>query len=414
MSVFSLFNSQKDEVSLLFDIGSGSLAGAIVAFSKDKPPEILYSCRTRIVTKSSMVDSVILRRGLLAALKIITADLLQQGLATASSHSKKNLIEINSAHYILSSPWILSATKTIAFEQNTEFVIDKDLIKALLDEKAFEFAAEYDIGSSEQENASDSDIAIAEKSILSILINGKTTSAPYGKRARTLEILAHFSLTSQELVDDITAVVDSYFHIKNSHIHSSSLLKYSTLRDVYHQDRNFLLVDIHEELTDISVVKNGVLVELSSFPLGLHTIHRRIADDLGTTEEVAASNIRIFLNEKSEQKAGDAMKKMLNKIKAEWKKLFQHSLTPTHGQITTVPDKIFLMAGNSMQNFFVDFLKEEKFDPTVLNNGVFTVTPVLIDAYGPYCKYPKGTPQDTQLSIHGIAIDKIIQTESFF
>lgn len=399
MSFFS-FTSRNEEISLIFDIGSGTLGCAIVKFNKGKSPQILYTYREPIVSKRN-IDSEGLTQAMIKTLNSVCDVVLRDGFAHLPN-PKNSIKRINKVHYVFSSPWVLSQTKVITVEKETEVLVTRELIESIIKDEEKGFERMYSEGN--YSDTFDFDVDIIERNVVQVNLNGYTTHNPFGKYAHKIEVPFFLSVISRKVVGKIDDVVRKHFSPHGHKAHSCILLSCITLRDMFHAEDDFMFVDIHGELTDIGIVKNGVLVQAASFPLGINTIVRKVSKELSTTPQVAESQIRIFLEGKTDDKISVIMKGVLNKIRREWVALFHEALDDlnAHG---VIPHKIFLIVGSGMERFFADFIQEEKFSLGMVQD-TFEVTPLDGEIFTQYGSYTKRADRDPFLGMHAIALNK--------
>ncbi len=402
MSFFSFLKTDKEEISIVFDVGSGTLGGALVRFRPHLAPEILFTYREPIISRKN-IDSESLTNAMLKTLENVSSAIIHDGLVhqTSIKHGSR---KIHNIYYVFSSPWVLSQTKIIDIKKDHEILITKDLIDSTVKEEEKTFRKTYADG---KDTEDPEDLKIIEKSVVGISLNGYRTEDPYQKKAHNVRIPFFISVTSEKLIEKMNAVVYKSVHFKTSLAYSCMLLSYLTLRDIYHEESDFMLVDIHGELTDLAIVKDGVLIQTASYPLGVNTILRDVSDKLKTAPQISESYIKIFLDGKADNKLSVTMKEVLGNTKRQWSEHFHKSVENLHKEIS-LPQTIFLIVSNGMEKFFADFLREEKFDSLTITNGSFKVIPLEMDNFSNFQTSSKDIARDSFLSIHSIALNKLI------
>ena len=131
--------NENEKLSLVFDIGNGSVAGSIVSFNKI--PKALFTKRIAL----SFSDKP---KGDELSIKII--DSLNKIL---DDFTKKEFVKniyknqkIENVFCIISSPWFISKSKTIEIKNDKEFFITDNFLKDILikEETNFEKEAKKD------------------------------------------------------------------------------------------------------------------------------------------------------------------------------------------------------------------------------------------------------------------------------
>lgn len=114
-----------------------------------------------------------------------------------------------------------------------------------------------------------------------------------------------------------------------------------TLRDINPTINDYLFLDISGEITEIAIIKNGVLFDSISFPFGKNSIVRKLSEDLGTNKEEAISRASLYKSNDSIKIANSKISKIIENLMKEWHKLFDISIKQLLSNIA-LPQGIFL------------------------------------------------------------------------
>lgn len=193
---------------------------------------------------------------------------------------------IAEVHFVLSSPWIVSQAKAISIEHDKDTTMSMDSVKSVLAEERKKISMEEKM-----------DAVTIEEKIFNIKLNGYPVSDWEGRSARTLEMSYAISVGSRAFVDRLHDISEHAAQCKNVAFHSSLLLNYVYLSDLDARHSSFALINVHGELTDVAVVKNGSCAFFGSFPVGNDTIIRRIARDLSLDRKSADSLLSLYLGD---------------------------------------------------------------------------------------------------------------------
>src|SRR3989338_10999828 len=105
MGIFS-GSKEKDELVLVFNIGSSSVGGALFHAQKSGIPRIIFSIREPVVIEQNVdIDRFLFLT--LQALDIVVSKIYKAGMGAP-----------HSVFCVLSSPWYASQTRIINFEKN--------------------------------------------------------------------------------------------------------------------------------------------------------------------------------------------------------------------------------------------------------------------------------------------------------
>ncbi|MBY0376483.1 hypothetical protein K2P96_00730, partial [Patescibacteria group bacterium] len=123
MSVFSgLFSKskKKEEIVMVFDVGSSSVGGALFKVQESGVPRIILSLREPIVLEAELNEDRFLAQTA-KALEILAGKIATKGIGAPKK-----------IFCVLSSPWYASQTRTISMQKNTPFVFNNKLADSLI------------------------------------------------------------------------------------------------------------------------------------------------------------------------------------------------------------------------------------------------------------------------------------------
>ena len=126
---------------------------------------------------------------------------------------------------------------------------------------------------------------------------------------------------------------------------------FTTVRDVYKQQENFLLVDIGGEVTDIFMTKKNILRESISFPLGRNFLTRGVAFELGCSLNEANSLISLYKDGHAEKSVTKKLALIIKKLQTKWLEKFQESLANLSHDIS-IPSTIYIAIDKDLADFF--------------------------------------------------------------
>ena len=134
MSIFG-GTKHKEELALVFDIGSSSVGGALFIMQKNNVPQIIFSIREPIVLEKEISFDRFLNLA------------MQSLLMVASKISTQGLGAPKKIFCVLSSPWYASQTRAIVLKKNAPFIFNSKLADSLIEKeiKLFEDECEKKI-----------------------------------------------------------------------------------------------------------------------------------------------------------------------------------------------------------------------------------------------------------------------------
>ena len=154
-----------------------------------------------------------------------------------------------------------------------------------------------------------------EKNIIQTLLNGYNVNKPYGKETNRIDITLFMSMISDEIRRKVRDIIEKIFNTDNILYNSFALASFSVTRDVFSAEKDFLLMDISGEVSDIMLIRDDVIVKTSTFPLGSNFLIRKTAEALNIIPEEAHSLIRLFFEQKGLNTEHQDIRKALIAIK---------------------------------------------------------------------------------------------------
>lgn len=389
----------KKEINLIIDIGSGSVGVAVVSVCSDPNivPEILYTNRKEIKYYGGLNS----RRFLFSMINAFEEALtdLQKNFISIS----KNIINIKETHCFFSSLWHISQTRVLTNENGKDTKIIKSLINRIVEKesKIFETSTlKGDIDISAE------DIQIIEKKIMQIKLNGYETSEPYSKMAKTLEINFFISAVSKKVIKILEESFFRFFNNKIIQYHTFINTAFVTLRDINPTINDYLFLDISGEITEIAIIKNGVLFDSISFPFGKNSIVRKLSEALGTNKEEAISRASLYKSNDSIKIANSKISKIIENLMKEWHKLFDISIKQLLSNIA-LPQGVFFMSDDDVSQLVGDFIKLYKFDNIDTFEKLVNVKFINNEIFEEYVKYNNQGEKDQFLSLETIFLKKM-------
>jgi cell division ATPase FtsA len=324
-------------VSLVIDIQSDLIQGALVSFQKNVHAKKLYATSVSVPRKLHVTGEYITKM-MLRGVGEITKDII----LNAKSITKE---PIHSIHYVLSSPWAISQSKTVKIQYDKDTEISESMVEDIIEENRRTLVDKYE-----------EDMILVEEKIFSVELNGYSVTEYNHKKAKTLEISFAFTLSSEKLIKKIQAAVSDIIDIKREHYHSAILLQYVSSRAHSTHNEEYILVHVHGELTDIVVIKKGFTSHTASFPFGVSTLVRKMASSFKNTLVTANSTLALYTDNKLDDTHRTRVEKTLINVMKGWYVEYDKALEQMSKEII-LPRKVYIASGCDHCNIFKDTLK---------------------------------------------------------
>lgn len=369
----------KLQCSLVFYIGNGVVKGAIVSHESSKPQ--IRTIRVRELPHYQERDREHLEKRILFEFGELAHEIKTEDILALKGTGFKFV----DATVILSSPWYISETSIIKMKEQKPFNITQQLIDGALGNIVKAYRDSHRM-----------DIAVLEQKMIKILLNGYPTNDPIKKKVTSLDLNIFTSFARKSSIESINQIIDQYFHVKATNIHSQSLAAFSVIGSLWRDLNQYIITDITSQLTELVSVRKGILSEAASIPKGKQFLVKSISDDLGVSTEVAESLLKMksagHIEENLAKKVGAA----LQKAQREWLKDFSDALRVMSAS-SSLPNTFILFAPKDVTGIFSQFIQAEEYQQFSFAEGKFEVKDVSVADLLPYCTISPGTNQDLSI-----------------
>ena len=306
----------------IIDIGSGSIGLALVVLEKDKVPTLKFSLRREMRFQNTLAPEMLLSQ----TLKILSSIIIDM---------QKKLPDAPSGVFCFLSPHLIaSQTRTIKINFTEPTAIDESVINNVVGKEIEKFKTE----------------ALIEQKIMSVKLNGYEVSN-LNKIAAEAEISVFFTLTSEKILDNIKDTISASFHNRQIEFHSFPFAYFSVLRDIFKIDSDFVCMDIGSEITDISLIKGGILERSTSFPFGKNEITRSLIDKTSVDRSLAGSMIKNYTEGIVEQGIRSELGKEISTAGSRWLDAAKSAIRQISAE-GKLPGKFFILADKDVSSVF--------------------------------------------------------------
>ncbi len=384
-------SKDKKELALVFDLGSSSVGGALFEIQKHGIPKIVLSIREPIILE----DKIDINQFLSLAIKSLEIVAKRICMAGVGKPSK--------IFCTLSSPWYASQTRVIKLEKNAPFLFTSKLADSLIQKEISLFEEENLAKFSRDDNK----IQLIEFKNMKTTLNGYVTPDPLNKKTKKLEMTVFISMSIDKILRKIEETISKHFHPDNIKFSSFVIASFTVARDIFVGQNNFLLVDIAGEVTDISMIKNDILINSISYPLGYNFIVRGVAESLNCTLSEAESFISLYKDEHATESIEKKLEPIVNKLKAQWLGRFQESLINLSDNIS-VPATIFITVDQGLTGFFSKIIKNDQFNKYTLTEPEFRIIFLDVKTLNGITAFKDNVNRDLFLVIESIYLNRFI------
>jgi hypothetical protein len=357
-SFFGSKDSRSARTALVFNIGGGSVSGALVRYGAHAVPEILLALREEYLFLED------LRFDQFVASMIQALD---QVVARIETESRKIVHHgaVRDVVIFYASPWYVAETRSIHDVTEKPFAISQAYLDGLVQEAVKQFYLSH------KSDTRYDDLVIVEKSLIQVCLNGYVTQKPLQKWAREVDTALFLSGMSKDLHGRVVKILDRLYPHAQRHAYAMNHVLSATIRNLYADAPNFMVFSVGGEVTDLSVVRNNILRGTISLPFGEHTLIRKVSQNLRTIP----AEVRTLLSVKSVPETGEKpdnnipstqdartrassskIQTAVTNLSEEWNTMFEKALSHL-GKEGPLPARLFMVTETTVGSWFSEFLK---------------------------------------------------------
>jgi len=374
-----LWNNKKAKLSLICDIGSATVSLAVVDVTTVKPI-VLFTTMLPI-----KIEDVYNSKKLESNLFSYFEEALKN-VSSAFRSEMKTLSEkqIREAVLIFSSPWYIAKTRTISIKKENSFFLDTHTVEDLINAEEKKFGHEAISGT--YESIGNRDVRMIERELVRVKLNGYETTNPYLKRVRSAELSIYMSLVPHAILKTITDLLADKMHVGNIKAFTFPLVSFGTIRKLFPKEVNYFLVDVAGEMTDVTCVREQIIIGSSPFPTGRNALIRDVAKKMNVSSEIALSHLTMYANDVLEDGVKKELQYVLDIFFADWKRQYMKiikSLDP----VISIGGKVFLSVDCDVSGLFLKNLNNVSAVST--NDVLFLSNELLANeiSYGKHIKH---------------------------
>ena len=400
------------EVVLIFDIGSGSVGAALALISRSHKPILLATERTEIAFQDAVhakrLQPLMLRALSQATLSLLAESIRRQGLSARH-------LKVTGALFVLAAPWCSYRTKTLTLSQKEPLSITEEVISELV---------RYDSG---EEAKTSKSISVPERQLpqantriehllLSAHLNGYETEKPTGKDARAASFSFFESRAPSASLRAIEDTVAHFIHPRRIRFHSYTLSALSVLRETFPDSKDFLFLDIGGEITETVIVRNNVLRESFSFPLGRNHLIRALAEGMHSSPSTATGILALAQEENLHPEKGKDITSLLRSFGDSWMTGLAQTVALFSDSSLFLPPTTYLSVDSDCAEFFADFLHSGKDgEITALGDGMSVVSVLRSESFRPLLTMSSSeSVADSFLTLETVYANQLLRRDALF
>lgn len=355
-----LFGSNHTTIALI-DVNSSSVGGGYASMGKDGIPRLHYATRIPI----ELHDRELGVPDMLRALHALGKKLLTEG--TPVLRKAVGTGRVDRVVASVGSPWQETKIRTEVIEKEKPFTFTKALLAEAV---------------SRNGKLTEGHVA-SEEQVVAALLNGYETRNPFGKKATRAELVILSSSLEYAVSEAIKEVLTHLYHTRDIRLSAFAPTAYTVFRDLYPHEKDFLVIHVSGEATDMALVKRGLLVDVSTVTCGLNGLVR--AARKGVPLSVADD-------------ANSAACK-------EWLESIAGALR-TFSENRALPRTVFLLADEDSRAYLSRMLDDQALHSLWLSDDALTIIPSVPQHLFEYMTCDEVCEKDLYLSLLALSVGR--------
>jgi hypothetical protein len=412
---------KKSGLTAIFDIESGSVGVALVrtvpaqgnnpaGFAPGSgaraKPTVVWSAREEFLFQENISWKRLLN-SMYKALELACEDMRATGLADAAKMLKLSRTPLpDKIVCIFSSPWYSSTTKLLHTEKDKPFLVNEAFFRQIQKDTAAR------ISKTEAVAGQAKDYEILEQAIINIQLNGYEVTKPLGKMANKVDLAVFVAEMHADVADRVVERVGQFFPDVSISVHSCALALYTILRNLFPAQQCGLMVHVTGEITDLSLFKDGVLLETVSFPFGSHSIIRMAAIATATAPAELRSILKLAGSVEGSGSQRAKAERALEKAHMAWSKHWREAVAHLGDEIGFLPRQVFVFSQGEFADAYTRWINQEVFG-LVNSSGPFRTTSVLSPFIRDYVGGSRDVERDLLLDVESLYLQEQLSTTAW-
>lgn len=244
------FAKKDTRTVVVVDIRSSSISAGYVVLKQGAQPQIIHSIQYPVDPHATEPVQEALPRTLETVLTALIHNGAQKVLEAGYSADSDHVL------VTVSSPWQSSHIATVRKEEEKPFTFTKEVLDDMTGSTTVATPGRK----------------LVSQLVLSTFLNGYETQNPFGREAKTVEAITLSTDIDESMYEKIHEVTRKSFHHKNIDIYAYLPELYAAVKDVAPLTRDYLVFDVGADVSDIVLVKHGILVSSAVYASGMRNI----------------------------------------------------------------------------------------------------------------------------------------------
>lgn len=328
----------RDKFFLLINLSSGLVNAALFLQSKEKD-SIIATSEKNFYSNDKKTGKEY-EDNLIKSIDFVLKDVMKKKSKYSITSSQPDIIE--NVYINLSTPWYQSKIKNISVKKDKNFTLSKKILNNLLKKTQ---NPEYNI-----ENYS-----IIEDKIISVTVNGYVVDNPFNKRINSFSLTNYVSYISKDLFNKIEDKIKNIINVPNINFITHPVINLSVIKNIFGRSSNIIVIDVSEENSEVMFIRNTILEDLVSIPIGTNFYIRELQKKYKIDHKSTLAKIEMYLEDRIEKNQKKYFEKHIDIINSEFIKIFDKAISDLVKRAKT-PCFQFLFIDETFKDIFKDLL----------------------------------------------------------
>ncbi len=244
------FSKKDSRTVVAIDIRSSSISAAYVVLKQGATPHIVHAISYPVDPHATEPVGEALPRTLETVLGALIQSGAQKLVALGYSADSDHVL------VGVSSPWQSSRIQTVRKDAAKSFTFTKGMLDEMTKGREPERPGR----------------TVVSHLVLSTFLNGYETQNPFGREVYSVEAITLTTDIEEAMYEKIHEVTRKAFHHKHIDLYAYMPELYAVLKDVAPAQRDYLVCDVGADVSDIVLVKHGLLISSAVHPSGMRSI----------------------------------------------------------------------------------------------------------------------------------------------
>ncbi|MDZ7726337.1 MAG: hypothetical protein U5L75_02025 [Candidatus Campbellbacteria bacterium] len=393
-----------EEITLIFDVGSSSVGGAIVRYQEDTLPQILFTARKGIEFKYDF-DYDRFYKSMLDSLESVTVDILTSlsGSVEEVSDSieesrsrvlgKRSKRKIKNIFCVFSSPWYMPRVVDVHNEFENETQITSDVIIEIVKGAAKDLKKEI---------APADSISLLEERILEYKLNGYSIDDPLSSTAKTADLKLYFSAAAKQTLSAVKEPIRKNFSYRKIRTFSFMMAYFSVMRDMHPAVNSFAVFDFRGEVSELAVIENDILVSTVTVQIGKNELIRELSSSLNIDLFEATTKLNLYFAGKLTEGSADNIRSIVEEKKEEMKNELLNNIEKG----IYIPNTSFVLADMDMEDYAADLMNSIY----LINSRESDIKILTSEYFDKFVTFSKSRYKDHFLSLESLFFRPIVNS----